>query len=148
MSFFKELQRRNVFRVAMAYGVVAWLLIQVGATLEPAMHLPDWTDSILAFFLLLGFPIAMFFAWAYELTPDGLKRDGEVDQNAGARALASQKWDRLIIGVLVLALGYFAADKYMFQGDQPAVTEPLTHVHIHHVHHVVYILLIRTRVSF
>jgi TolB-like protein/Tfp pilus assembly protein PilF len=112
MSLIKELKRRNVFRVAVAYGVVAWLLIQVGATLEPAMHLPEWTDSILAFFLLLGFPIAMFFAWAYELTPDGLKRDGDIAPDAGERAVASQKWDRLIILLLVLALGYFAVDKY------------------------------------
>ena len=96
MSLIKELQRRNVFRVAAAYVVVAWLLIQVGATLEPAMHLPDWVDSVLAFFLLLGFPVALFLAWAYELTPEGLKREGEVDGDASMRALAGRKWDRLI----------------------------------------------------
>ncbi|HSM68762.1 MAG TPA: hypothetical protein VK830_03535, partial [Xanthomonadales bacterium] len=82
MSLIKELQRRNVFRVAAAYLAVAWLLIEVGATLEPAMHLPDWVDSVLAFFLLLGFPIALFMAWAYELTPEGLKRESEVDIEA------------------------------------------------------------------
>lgn len=118
MSFIRELQKRNVFRVAAAYTVVAWLLIQVGATLEPAMHLPDWVDSVLAFFLLLGFPLAMFFAWAYELTPEGIKRDVDVGSNTAVRALAGRKWDRLIIFVLVLALGYFVIDKYLL--DQAA----------------------------
>jgi TolB-like protein/Tfp pilus assembly protein PilF len=121
MSLIKELKRRNVFRVAVAYGVVAWLLIQVGATLEPAMHLPEWTDSILAFFLLLGFPVAMFFAWAYELTPEGLKRDGDIAPDAGERAVASQKWDRLIILVMAMAIGYFALDKYVL--SEPDETE-------------------------
>ena len=125
MSFIKELQRRNVFRVAAAYVVVAWLLLQVGATLEPALHLPDWVDSLLAFFLILGFPIAMFFAWAYELTPDGLKRDSEVDPDQSGRTLAKYKWDRVIIIVLVLAVGYFALDKYVLEkGSEPFSAKP------------------------
>jgi TolB-like protein/Tfp pilus assembly protein PilF len=119
MSLFKELQRRNVFRVAAAYVVVAWLLIQVGATLEPAMHLPDWVDSVLAFFLLLGFPVALFMAWAYELTPDGLKQDSEVSKGDPARAVASRKWDRMIIAVLLLALGYFAVDRFLMPNEAP-----------------------------
>ena len=72
MSFIQELKRRNVFRVAIAYVIMAWLVMQVGDTMVPALHLPAWAASLLAFFLILGFPIAMFFAWAFELTPDGL----------------------------------------------------------------------------
>ena len=63
MSLFAELKRRNVFRVVLAYIVIAWLLMQVGDTLAPALRLPDWVTSLLAFFLILGFPLAVFFAW-------------------------------------------------------------------------------------
>ena len=73
MSFFEELKRRNVFRVAITYIVIAWLLLQVGDTLAPALLLPDWINTALAFFLVLGFPLAILFAWAFELTPEGIK---------------------------------------------------------------------------
>ena len=73
MSFFEELKRRNVFRVAIAYLVIAWFLLQVGDTLAPALLLPDWINTALAFFLVLGFPLAILFAWAFELTPEGIK---------------------------------------------------------------------------
>ena len=75
MSLFTELKRRNVFKVAIAYVIVGWLLLQVSDTLVPALHLPEWFHSGVAFVLILGFPLTMFFAWAYELTPDGIKRD-------------------------------------------------------------------------
>ena len=80
-NFFDELKRRNVFRVAIAYLIVAWLLLQVGDTLESALHLPDWANTLVAFFLILGFPLALFFAWAYELTPEGLKKETDVDRS-------------------------------------------------------------------
>ena len=64
MSLFAKLKRRNVFRVGIAYVVLAWIILQVGDTLAPALHLPEWINSALAFFLILGFPLALFFAWA------------------------------------------------------------------------------------
>ena len=75
MSVFDELKRRNVFKVAVAYIIAAWLLLQVSDTLVPALHLPEWFNSGVAFVLILGFPVAIILAWAFELTPDGLKRD-------------------------------------------------------------------------
>lgn len=81
MSFFKELKRRNVFKVAAAYIIVSWLLLQISDTLVPALHLPDWFHSGVAFVLILGFPLAMIFAWAYEITPEGLKKEKEVDKS-------------------------------------------------------------------
>ena len=75
MSFFEELKRRKVFRVAIAYLVVAWVILQVGDTLAPVLRLPDWVNTTLVFFLILGFPLAIFFAWAFELTPEGLRRE-------------------------------------------------------------------------
>ena len=72
MSFFAELKRRNVFKVAAAYIIVGWLLLQVSDTLVPALHLPEWFHSGVAFLLIIGFPLAMIFAWAFEMTPEGL----------------------------------------------------------------------------
>jgi len=75
LSIFKELKRRNVFKVAVAYIIVAWLVLQVSDTLVPALHLPEWFHSGVAFVLIIGFPIAIVFAWAFEITPDGIQRD-------------------------------------------------------------------------
>jgi TolB-like protein/Tfp pilus assembly protein PilF len=107
MSLFAELKRRNVFRVGIAYVVLAWIILQVGDTMAPALHLPEWINSALAFFLILGFPLAMFFAWAFEMTPEGLKLEKEVDRDSSITPVTGRKLDRTIIVMLVLALGYF-----------------------------------------
>jgi len=107
MSFFQELKRRNVFRVAFAYIVLAWILLQVGDTLAPALHLPDWINSAVAFFLILGFPLAIFFAWAFELTPDGLKLEKDVDRDTSITPVTGRKLDRTIIVLLAAGLVYF-----------------------------------------
>ncbi len=73
MSFFKELRRRNVIRVAIAYAIVGWLLVEVASVIIPTLLLPDWTLRILVLFVILGLPLALIFAWAFELTPEGLK---------------------------------------------------------------------------
>jgi TolB-like protein/Tfp pilus assembly protein PilF len=113
MSFFNELKRRNVFKVAVAYGIVAWLLLQVSDTLVPALHLPEWFNSGVAFVLIIGFPIAMIFAWAFEMTPEGIKKEKNVDRSHSITAVTGQKLNNAIIGVLVLALAYFAIDKFL-----------------------------------
>jgi len=74
-NLFAELKRRNVFRVAVAYVAVAWLLVQIADVFFPALTLPDWTVRFVAAVLILGFPLAIFFAWAFDLTPDGVNRD-------------------------------------------------------------------------
>jgi hypothetical protein len=91
LSFFEELKHRNVFRVAIAYVVIVWLLLQVGDTLAPALHLPDWINTALAFFLVLGFPLAILFAWAFELTPEGIKLESEVDRSQSIRSKTGKK---------------------------------------------------------
>ena len=113
MNFFAELKRRNVFKVAAAYIIVGWLIMQVGDTLAPALLLPGWINSALAFFLILGFPLALFFAWAFEMTPDGIRKEKEVDRSQSITHVTSQKLNNLIIGLLVLALGYFMFDKFV-----------------------------------
>jgi adenylate cyclase len=104
MSFIKELKRRNVIRVAVAYVIVAWLSLQVSDTLVPALHLPEWFHSGVALFLILGFPIALIFAWAYEMTPAGLKKEKDVDRSASITQVTGRKLDFAIITALVLAL--------------------------------------------
>ena len=115
MSFFNELKRRNVFKVAAAYIIVGWLIMQAGDTLAPALHLPKWVNSLLAFFLLLGFPLALFFSWAFEMTPEGIKKEKEVDRSKSITQVTGQKLNNIIIGILVLALAYFAIDKFVLQ---------------------------------
>jgi TolB-like protein len=115
MSFFNELKRRNVFKVAAAYIIVGWLIMQAGDTLAPALHLPEWVNSLLAFFLLLGFPLALFFAWAFEMTPEGIKKEKEVDRSHSITQVTGQKLNYTIIALLVVALAYFAYDKFLLQ---------------------------------
>src|SRR5215510_8713294 len=105
MNLFGELKRRNVFRVAAAYLVLAWLLIQVGATLLPMFGAPEWVLRVLVMMLAAGFVAALLFSWIYELTPEGLKREHEVDRNASITHHTGRKLDIAVIAMLVLAIG-------------------------------------------
>jgi TolB-like protein/Tfp pilus assembly protein PilF len=116
MSFIAELKRRNVIKVAAAYIIVGWLLMQIGEVMAPALHLPEWSNSFLAFIVILGFPIAMIFAWAFEMTPEGLKKEKDVDRGKSIAHVTGRKLDFAIIGLLVLALAYFAWDKFVVDG--------------------------------
>jgi adenylate cyclase len=111
VSFFAELKRRNVFRVAAAYAAVAWLLIEISDTVFPRLGLPEWTVTFVIVLLLLGFPVALFFAWAYELTPAGLKREKDVGRSESIAS--AKKLDRAIMVVLALGLAFFAFDKFV-----------------------------------
>ena len=104
ISFVQELKRRNVFRVAIIYIVVSWLLMQVGDVMFPALLLPEWTPRMLIAFLILGLPIALIFAWAYEVTADGIKRTADVAPSESITNTTGRKIDFLIIGVLVVAV--------------------------------------------
>ncbi len=120
MNLFAELRRRNVFKVGAAYIIVGWLLMQVGEVMAPALHLPDWILSALAFFLILGLPLALFFAWAFEMTPEGLKKEKDVDRSQSITHLTGQKLNVTIIALLALALGYFAIDKFVLDPGRDA----------------------------
>ena len=121
MSFFQELKRRNVFRVAVAYIIVSWLLLQVGDTLGPALYLPEWFQSGVAYVLILGFPVAIIFAWAFELTPEGVKRERDVDRTQSITGRTGQKLNVTIIALLVVAVGYLALDKFVLDHDHEEV---------------------------
>ena len=121
MAFFIELKRRNVIRVAIAYAVAAWLLIEITATTFPILKLPDWSVTLVTVLVLIGFPLALIFAWAFELTPEGLKREKDVDGSESVTHVTGRKLDFIIITVLVLALGYFAYDKFLLQPESGEV---------------------------
>jgi len=112
MSFFNELKRRNVFRVGVAYLIGSWLLAQIADLLIDNIGAPDWVMKTLFVMLALGFPISLFFAWAFEMTPEGVKRESEVDRSQSITNVTGRKLDRSIIVILLLALGYFAWDKF------------------------------------
>ncbi len=113
MSFFSELKRRNVFKVAVAYIIVAWILLQVSDTLVPALRLPEWFHSGVAFLLILGFPIALIFAWAFELTPEGIKLEKNVVRSESTTHLTSRKLGFGIIGLMAVAILYLVWDNYV-----------------------------------
>src|ERR1041385_9015543 len=96
-SFFAELKRRNVYRVAVAYGVVGWLVIQVTATIVPALHLPDGLTTAVVVLILIGFPIALLISWAFEATPEGLKRTEDVSPNENLPRWSKRKFVALIV---------------------------------------------------
>ena len=122
MSLFQELKRRNVFRVAVAYIIVAWLLVQVAETLGPALHLPEWLVSGVVFVLILGFPIAVIFAWAFELTPEGIKREREVDRTESITSQTGRKLDFTIIGMLSLVVIFLVIDRFVLHPKHDEVT--------------------------
>jgi len=106
-SFFEELKRRNVFRVGVAYVVVAWLIIQVVETVSDPLSLPDWTEAFFIVLMLAGLPVVLIFSWAFELTPEGLKKTRDVSAEESVTATTGKKLNYTIIAVLVLSLGYF-----------------------------------------
>jgi len=111
MSLFAELKRRNVFRVGVAYIVVGWLIMQVAEILVPALRLPEWVLTATVYFLFIGFLPAVVFAWAFELTPEGLKRERNVAPGESITHLTGRKLDYTIIVLMAVALLYLLLDK-------------------------------------
>lgn len=119
ISIFEELKRRNVYRVGLAYVVLTWLLLQVIDTLGPIFELPEWAPKLVLTILGIGFPAVMLFAWAFELTPEGIKREKDVDRSQSITSNTGQRLDRITIGVLLVAVGMLLVDKF-FISDAPA----------------------------
>ena len=107
-NFFAELKRRNVYKVAIAYGVVAWLLIQIATQVFPFFEIPNWTVRLVVLLIAIGFPIALIIAWAFELTPEGLKRTEAADA-APSRRSARRTWIYVVIVASVISAGVFCS---------------------------------------
>ncbi len=122
-----ELKRRNVVRVGAAYLVVAWLVAQVAEMALPAFEAPAWILKVVLALLALGLPLALFFAWAFELTPDGVKKTADVDKTASVTASTGQKLNYITIALLILAVAWFAWDRQNLQQQvATAVQQPAT----------------------
>jgi TolB-like protein/Flp pilus assembly protein TadD len=122
-NFFAELKRRNVYKAAIAYAVVAWLLLQAASILFPTFEAPPWVMKVFVAVIVLGFPVALVFAWAFELTPEGLKRTEDVDVSKSITRTTGRKLDFLIIGVLLLVIAVFAYQRFG-PGKKGLVTMP------------------------
>jgi len=124
MSLFAELKRRNVVRVGIAYAIIGWVVAQIAEFAFENFGAPDWVLKTVVVILLLGLPIALFFAWAFELTPDGVKREKDVDRTASITPQTGQKLNYVIIAALVFAVGYFVwerqADDVPVEATKPA----------------------------
>ena len=119
-KFLAELQRRNVYKVAVAYGVVSWLLIQIATQVFPIFDIPNWGARLVVVVLTLGFPVALVLAWAYELTPEGLQRTDEIAPEKSVARSTGRKLDFVIIGVLLAVIGVL-----VFQHSRSAKPSPI-----------------------
>ena len=119
MSLIAELKRRNVFRVGVAYAIVTWLLVEVASVVLPTFNAPEWVMQVFTFLLILGFPVALVFAWAFELTPEGIKREAEVDRTESITRHTGRKLD-FIDHRTVLALRcrfHRSVDNYVLESE-------------------------------
>jgi len=115
MSFFSELKRRNVTRVAIAYGVGGWLITEVASVLLPTFAAPDWVLKVLIAALMLGFPLAILFSWAYELTPDGLKKESDIARDESNTGHTAKKLDLAVIVLLVAGIAFLLLDRFVLE---------------------------------
>ncbi len=123
-TFFAELKRRNVYKVAIAYGVVAWLLMQIASQIFPFFEIPNWAVRLVVLLLTIGFPVALILAWAFELTPEGLKRTEDVDLSKSIRHKTGRKLDFFIIAVLLLVIAILLFQR-LHPNVSPAVSSSL-----------------------
>jgi TolB-like protein/Flp pilus assembly protein TadD len=121
-NFFAELKRRNVYKVAVAYAVVSWLLVQIATQVFPFFEIPNWCVRLVVLAIIIGFPIALVIAWAFELTPEGIKRTEDVDPvvQPGAK---SHTWIYVAIVAALLSVGLFMLGRYGFRNASSASSE-------------------------
>ena len=123
MSFFEELKRRNVIRVAIAYGVASWFILQLADVVLENIGAPGWVMQTVMLVLAAGFPLAVIFAWAFEMTPEGIKKEKDVDRTQSITSTTGRKLDRMIIGILTVTVAYLLIDKLVLQDSVPVPAE-------------------------
>src|SRR4029078_1982936 len=120
--FFGELKRRNVYKVAVAYAVVGWLLIQVATQVFPFLEIPNWTIRLVILVTAFGFPIALIIAWAFELTPEGIKRTEDAD--AARQHSRGGVWIAVVVVAATLSLGLFFLGRSTAGTSTPRSRQP------------------------
>jgi len=124
-SFFAELKRRNVYKVALAYGVVAWLLMQIASQIFPFFEIPNWAVRLVVLLLIIGFPVALILAWAFELTPEGIKR-AEFADELPKKSGRSRAWFYVVVIAGAISVGLFFVGRYTAQNKQGGPAEVVT----------------------
>ncbi|MCZ6826959.1 MAG: adenylyl cyclase, partial [Gammaproteobacteria bacterium] len=127
-NFYGELRRRNVVKVATVYLIAGWLAIQIIDVAFPLLQIPEWAGALVLILVLIGFPFALIFAWAFELTPEGLKREADVDRSQSISPETGRRIDFIIIGLLLIAVVYFFLEPRI-STDRPVtaeVTQPVS----------------------
>ena len=117
-SFFAELKRRNVYKVAVAYAIVGWLIVQIATQVFPFLEIPNWVVRLVIILVAIGFPMALIIAWAFELTPEGIKRTGDVDRSA-RDASTNRIWVYVAVIGAALAVGLFFVGRYTAGNTTP-----------------------------
>ena len=125
MSFFEELKRRNVVRVGIAYAVAAWIILQLTDVVGEILELPAWGGKLILLMVVVGFFLALFLAWAFELTPEGVKREKDVDRTQSITRQTGRKLDFAIIALLAFGLGYFIYESRFMERDDGRPSTPL-----------------------
>jgi len=125
MSLIDELRRRNVFRVAIAYVLLGWAVLQGADFLLDLAGAPEWVMRVFAIAGLVGFPFALFFAWAFELTPEGVKREKDLDRSQSIAPQTGKRLNRVIIGLLLLVIVLMAVERVFVVGETDTDSAPL-----------------------
>src|SRR6266571_1781150 len=124
-NFFAELKRRNVYKVAIAYAVVAWLLMQIATQVFPFLEIPNWAIRLVIMLIVIGFPIALVIAWAFELTPEGLKRK-EIADELPTKAARSRACIYVVVIAGAISVGLFFIGRYAAPNKQGGPAEVVT----------------------
>ncbi len=125
MNFFAELKRRNVYKVAVAYAVVSWLLIQAASILLPTFEAPGWVMKVLVLVIIFGFPVALILSWAFEITPEGIKLESEIEPNKSVTRRTGRKIVAVTIALAVVAAGLFVYQLVRSKSDTSS-SSPIT----------------------
>ncbi len=128
MHILGELKRRNVFRVGMAYIVAAWVLVQIGDIAAENFEAPAWVMKMFISSLFAAYPIILFFSWAYEMTPEGIRRASEVDPSQSISAETGRKLDYVTMGLLVVVVGVVMLERYMPKPPGSAVATEVAQI--------------------
>ncbi len=113
MAVFSELKRRNVFRVGLLYVIASWIILQVTDVGVSLLHIPTWVGKLILVLLTVGFPLILIFSWVYEITPDGLKKESNVDSGRSAGEKTAGKLNCALIVLFVLAITGFVVDRFL-----------------------------------
>src|SRR3989441_1636274 len=124
-NFFAELKRRNVYKVAIAYAVVAWLLMQIATQVFPFLEIPNWAIRLVIMLIVIGFPIALVIAWAFELTPEGLKRTEFADE-LPKKSARSHAWIYVVVVAAAISASLFFLGRYTATSKQGGAVEVVT----------------------